>query len=193
MNADTKVNWSLKSGNTVSLWINYMPVVSGSKEAAAVSGSTVLRKGRNNVLVSAWFVSDPKPVLLEFTDESGLPVGGMGNDIGGMARRYQRMAESGDSSGAHDASSSAEASITFQLSYPGASEVALISDFNNWDPDATPMRLEKDGKWRVTVRLRRGVYQYKFLIDRKIKITDPAGASVEPDGFGGLNSTIDVR
>ena len=37
------------------------------------------------------------------------------------------------------------------------------------------------------------VYQYKFLIDRKIKITDPAGASVEPDGFGGLNSTIDVR
>jgi 1,4-alpha-glucan branching enzyme len=76
---------------------------------------------------------------------------------------------------------------------PDASEVSVIGEFNNWAPDAGQMRKKGTGRWTVTLILPRGSYQYKFLIDRKTKITDPSNENVEPDGFGGMNSVLTVR
>jgi hypothetical protein len=45
----------------------------------------------------------------------------------------------------------------------------------------------------VTLHLRAGKYPYKFLVNKKQKIADPANAIAEPDGFGGSNSILEVK
>jgi len=57
----------------------------------------------------------------------------------------------------------------------------------------TTMKKEKKGAWTVTLHLRAGKYPYKFLVNRKQKIADPANAATEPDGFGGSNSILEVK
>ncbi len=55
------------------------------------------------------------------------------------------------------------------------------------------MKLTGSGMWHVTVMLPPGTYSYKFLIDRKQKLSDPAATGSEPDGFGGTNSIIKIK
>jgi 1,4-alpha-glucan branching enzyme len=46
--------------------------------------------------------------------------------------------------------------VTFKLSgniTGEASQVALVGDFNDWDPKATPMKKLKDGDFSVVVNL----------------------------------------
>jgi len=79
--------------------------------------------------------------------------------------------------------------FTFQ---PGGSyrQVYLSGTFNGWSPDATPMDLKGD-TYVVTLPLRIGTYQYKFVADGQW-ITDENAQSFHPDGFGGRNSVIVV-
>lgn len=44
-------------------------------------------------------------------------------------------------------------------------EVTLAGTFNNWDGFATPLTKGPDGVWSVTVPLKKGVTQWKFLVD----------------------------
>jgi glycosidase len=68
--------------------------------------------------------------------------------------------------------------------------VNLAGTFNNWDRQATPMKLDGDGKtYRVSVRLSPGRHQYKFVLDGDTWITDPMGKSM-PDGNGNTNSVL---
>jgi 1,4-alpha-glucan branching enzyme len=60
--------------------------------------------------------------------------------------------------------------VTFTLpaeAVEGASEVVLLGDFNNWNPEEAPkLKKQKDGSFKTTAQLEAGqTYQYRFLLD----------------------------
>ena len=58
---------------------------------------------------------------------------------------------------------------------PEAKRVSIVGDFNNWNPNATPMIRQPDGRWMASLELRHGYHQYAFLVDGK-PVLDPNAA-----------------
>lgn len=48
---------------------------------------------------------------------------------------------------------------------PQAKHVSIIGDFNNWSPNANPMKRQPDGGWTAQVLLTHGHHRYLFLVD----------------------------
>jgi len=67
-----------------------------------------------------------------------------------------------------------------------AGRVMLAGSFNNWNPDALPMK-KVDSGWIASVRLVPGKYWYKFIIDGNWVI-DGDNQLRENDGEGNTNS-----
>ncbi|MGM0472399.1 MAG: alpha amylase N-terminal ig-like domain-containing protein, partial [Bacillota bacterium] len=66
--------------------------------------------------------------------------------------------------------------------------VHLVGEFNNWDPQATPMFDNNgDGTYKADLELEPGEYQYKFLINSKTWQKPPEADYYVTDGFGGEN------
>ncbi len=83
--------------------------------------------------------------------------------------------------------------VQFVLVAPQASTVAVVGDFNDWDPSRTPLRAEAaGGVWSVNVPLRSGAHQYAFVVDGKDWRPDPAAPRAVTDDFGAPNSVIFV-
>jgi len=57
--------------------------------------------------------------------------------------------------------------VNFICLAPGAQQVNLIGDFNDWDPAAFPMKRQPDGAWLVQIPLNHGHHHYQFLVDGK--------------------------
>jgi len=57
--------------------------------------------------------------------------------------------------------------VSFRLIAPDASEVHVGGDFNGWDPEANPLKKDADGRWRTTLLLPSGRYEFKFIVDGK--------------------------
>lgn len=56
----------------------------------------------------------------------------------------------------------------------GAKEVALLGEFNNWDPSDFAMRKLKDGSFTKTIELEVGnEYQFRYLVDGERWINEP--------------------
>lgn len=81
------------------------------------------------------------------------------------------------------------APVRFVLEAP-AGAVALVGDFNDWDPQALPLE-RRDGAWSVTLRLAPGRYRYAFVVDGDHWLSDP-GHPVAQDEFGTPTSVITV-
>lgn len=62
---------------------------------------------------------------------------------------------------------------------PGASQVYLVGDFNQWNPTDEPMELEGD-VFVVRLFLVAGTYRYKFVVDGK-PMVDPDNRGGSPD------------
>lgn len=72
-----------------------------------------------------------------------------------------------------------------------AKSVSVAGSFNDWNKDATPMKLEADGRtWSVDVALRAGRYHYKFVRDGGEWMVDPKAIKNEDDGNGNTNSVL---
>ena len=82
--------------------------------------------------------------------------------------------------------------VTFALIEPHAQRVTLCGGFNAWSPDATPMNRRDDGIWEARLPLPPGRYEYKFMVDGQW-LPDPQAHENQFNGFGTLNSVIDVR
>jgi hypothetical protein len=73
-----------------------------------------------------------------------------------------------------------------------AKSVAVVGDFNNWDASRTPMtRVSDDGVWTVTIPLAAGSYQYQFIINDSLRITDPREPALSNE-FGSANSLLTI-
>jgi 1,4-alpha-glucan branching enzyme len=87
-----------------------------------------------------------------------------------------------------------ETVVRFELDAPGAGRVALVGDFNDWDPSATPMHREaRDNRWSVSLPVSRGRHVYGFVVDRERWLPDPAAPRAPEDGFGSVSSVIVVN
>jgi len=87
---------------------------------------------------------------------------------------------------------SGPAPVQFVVVARGASSVALVGDFNDWDTGRTPMRLTSQGGiWSVVIPLTPGRHRYAFLVNGSRWLADPA-APRAPDDFGTPSSVVTV-
>ncbi len=82
--------------------------------------------------------------------------------------------------------------VTFTLNgYDDAQKVILSGSFNKWNEQLFSMTKTKNG-WALTLKIRPGVYQYKFIVDGNW-IEDPTNLRKTLNEFNGFNSIIDVK
>jgi hypothetical protein len=83
--------------------------------------------------------------------------------------------------------------VQFGFVAPHASSVALVGDFNNWDPKATPLRAASTGGvWSVEVPIQPGRHLYAFVVDGTAWRPDPAAPQATGEDFGEPNSALTV-
>jgi Carbohydrate-binding module 48 (Isoamylase N-terminal domain) len=83
--------------------------------------------------------------------------------------------------------------VRLRLAAPASSRVAVVGDFNDWDPAATPLRPSGDGgTWIVELRLKPGRYHYTFLIDGRRWARDPSSPPAAESDFGAPVSVLTV-
>jgi hypothetical protein len=192
--ARLKLTWRLSTEDAFSLWINGEPLMPGADPRLKGTGGTAeLRKGPNSILIAACWNDAPAGISFELADENGLPVSGLGNDLGAIIDGYERLNVVRDSAKKELPAPEQLKDVVVNYVNPRATEVSIIGSFNNWEAGATPLKKAGKGAWTVTLHLRAGTYPYKFLVNRKQKIADPANEAVEPDGFGGNNSILEVK
>lgn len=89
--------------------------------------------------------------------------------------------------------SRAACQVTFTLPAPAAERVCVIGDFNNWIPDAHPMKKQKDGSFTATVELENGrAYRYRYFIDGFTYENDHCADWYDPNPYGGDDSVVNV-
>ncbi len=84
--------------------------------------------------------------------------------------------------------------VRFRLHAPEAREVSVVGNWNQWDPDAQKLENpDGDEVWEIEIPLKRGEeHQYQFLIDGETWIPDPEAPLQVEDGFGGVNSILQI-
>lgn len=84
--------------------------------------------------------------------------------------------------------------ITFRLpkeAAQAAERVALVGDFNDWDPAATPMKRLRDGAFTVTLDLETGrEYAFRYLIGDMTWTNDGEADRYVPSGFPDAENSI---
>ncbi len=78
----------------------------------------------------------------------------------------------------------------FRFYRPGAREVLLAGDFNDWDAVRTPMTSVGNGYWSAKLDLPAGEYRFRYCADGEW-FTDYAAFGVEPGEYG-LDSLVRV-
>jgi hypothetical protein len=74
---------------------------------------------------------------------------------------------------------------------PGANEVFIAGSFNGWQPSASALQAQGDGRWAVDLTLARGRYEYRFVVDGQW-MDDPLALAYVSNPFGGLNGVLAV-
>ena len=89
--------------------------------------------------------------------------------------------------------SSEAAPHRFALEAPEARSVAVVGDFNDWDPAASPMKPAEGGLWTVDLELPQGSHRYAFVIDGNRWLADPTTTARVVDDFGEGNSIVTIE
>ena len=82
--------------------------------------------------------------------------------------------------------------VEFRCYHPNASYVAVVGDFNAWNPENDVLKKTSAGFWRLTKRLSPGTYRYQYIIDGVWR-PDIYNAKSSGDGMGGISSLLVVR
>ena len=98
----------------------------------------------------------------------------------------------GESKTAVKAPAGGEGGVVFEADLPSAGQVFIAGAFNDWSPSADALTKGEDGLWRVTLKLKPGKYEYKFVVDGQW-MEDPANPDKVPDPYGGNNSIVTVE
>ncbi len=84
-----------------------------------------------------------------------------------------------------------EIAIEFVYQAPDAKKVSLAGNFNNWNTESLPMKKNKRGQWKATVKLLPGRYEYKYFADGSW-VMDKYCTEVASDKRGAVNCVLDV-
>jgi chromosome partitioning protein len=83
--------------------------------------------------------------------------------------------------------------VVFVTLYPRANSVQIAGDFNNWQPEETPMEKVGDsGVWQTEMNLPAGRYRYRLVVDGQWQ-QDPYNELTELNPFGGFNSVLEIK
>jgi len=86
----------------------------------------------------------------------------------------------------------AQVYVEFRLRAPGATSVAVVGHFTEWEADYTLDDVDGDGVWTGRVPVTPGVHEYMFVIDGSEWVTDPDAERYRDDGFGNRNAVLAV-
>ena len=84
--------------------------------------------------------------------------------------------------------------VTFQLPEEiEAKKVSVVGDFNDWDPEANPLRKRK-GVWKTKLKLDQGrEYEYRYYVNGEEWHNDHNADKYVPNNMGGENSVVDTH
>ncbi|MBN2373935.1 glycogen-binding domain-containing protein [bacterium] len=82
--------------------------------------------------------------------------------------------------------------VSFSFFDPNAEQVLLVGDFNNWSLDTRCIKKRESGEWSVSMTLKPGTYDYRFIVDGQWR-EDPKCGERVPNPFGGFNDRIVVK
>lgn len=76
--------------------------------------------------------------------------------------------------------------IQFTLVAPDAKKVAVVGDFNAWDPSHAGYQAKHTGGgvWTVTARVPLGHHRYSFVVDDSVWMADPMAPRANDNDFG---------
>ena len=84
--------------------------------------------------------------------------------------------------------------VTFKLTadrLPAATQVALLGEFNDWDPAALPMKKSKSGEFSATVTLPvNSEYQFRYLVNGGTWLNDEAADCYQPSPVSYDNNSV---
>lgn len=108
----------------------------------------------------------------------------------GAAAPILRAVDAGDDS----LSSERLVARRFTIESVEAREVALVGDFNQWNPRRH--RLHREGQtatWYITVQLPAGLHKYAFIVNDSVWTTDPTALRTADRDFGVTSSLVLVQ
>lgn len=83
-----------------------------------------------------------------------------------------------------------ECEVTFEFDDSAAESVALVADYNGWEP-VTMSKRKKDGVFYTKIRLpKESQAQYRFLVNGQEWANDPAADAYVPNEHGGENCVV---
>jgi len=83
--------------------------------------------------------------------------------------------------------------VMFTTLYPRASTVQIADDFNNWQPEQTPLtKIADNGVWQIKLPMTKGKYRYRLVVDGHWQ-QDPYNETTELNPYGELNSVLEVH
>lgn len=85
-----------------------------------------------------------------------------------------------------------EKKLEFEYFAPHARMVHLAGTFNDWNVEACPLKKDSEGKWKVTLTLAPGRYEYRYLVDG-VWENDQRPVECVPNAFGSWNCVVTVR
>lgn len=72
-----------------------------------------------------------------------------------------------------------------------ADEVAVVGEFNGWDPAAHRLLQDRDGTWRLSVELERNrKYEFRYLLNGAEWVNEWSADDYVPNRSGGFNSVV---
>jgi Glycogen recognition site of AMP-activated protein kinase len=81
--------------------------------------------------------------------------------------------------------------ISLEFVKPGAKQVAVAGDFNDWKPERSPLVQIGNGRWVGDVNVKPGRHEYLFVVDGQW-LPDPNAKETVQNPFGGKNSVLTV-
>jgi 1,4-alpha-glucan branching enzyme len=84
--------------------------------------------------------------------------------------------------------------VTFCLpkeAAPGAKNVTVVGDFNDWSHDNTPMKRQRNGNFKVSIELNKNKdYHFRYLIDGSRWENDWCADKYSPNPYGCDDSVL---
>lgn len=107
-----------------------------------------------------------------------------------LSRAVDRRSVAPPASAAVAATPARAAGTHFIFVAPNAKRVALVGDFNLWDPARAPMhRIAGTDAWEVDLALPPGRHAYAFVVDGDVT-ADPSAPRTAGDDFGRPSSVV---
>lgn len=83
--------------------------------------------------------------------------------------------------------------VTFEIKGIEAETIAAVGTFNEWNPEATPLKKSKDGKFKATIDLDADKkYEFRYLVDGSYINDEAADDYVWNDYAGAENGVLAV-